>query len=92
MTGETESNYNLIAHPPSVFKREPKLKPCNDKISAFEGNYQSIYQDYVPHEATEVQHRKRVCCKVSGGEKEDMLVRSTNRILENPQLSQEVFN
>jgi len=72
--------------------KEPKLSLIKERVKPFEGNYSSVYQDYVPHTIHKGEkHREH--CKVTEAEKADMIVSTAKRILdEDPSMARQVFN
>ena len=92
MSGHTEYNDYMQPHDRSNQAKEPKLKLVKERVKPFEGNYTSVYQDYVEHKIGENLMNKKECCYVSPQEKEEMIMESAKRIMEDPIMSKQVFN
>jgi hypothetical protein len=73
--------------------KEPKLSLIKEKVKPFEGNYSSVYQDFVPHSVRRAEKKHNEQCRVSEAEKADMIVSTAKRILdEDPAMARQVFN
>lgn len=82
----------MIPHDLHGKNKEPKLTQIKERVKPFEGNYSSVYQDYVAHRL-HPQEKNREHCRVSQAEKEEMIVSTAKRILdEDPAMAREVFN
>lgn len=82
----------MISHDLHARTKEPKLTTVKERVKPFEGNYSSVYQDYVPHRlAPQEKHHEH--CRVTEAEKADMIVSTAKRILdEDPAMARAVFN
>lgn len=82
----------MIRHNLEGRGQEPKLNQVKERVKPFEGNYQSVYQDYVEHKIGESLANTRECCTVTRPEKEEMIVISAKRILDEPEMAKQVFH
>ncbi len=83
----------MIRHANAGKTKEPKLQQVKERVPPFEGNYASVYQDYVDHKiGTTKPINTRDCCIVTPQEKEEMVLMSAKRILEQPEMAKQVFN
>lgn len=69
---------------------EPKLNLSKEKVRPFDGNYQTIYQDYVEHKLGDGE-QERNCCFVTRPEKEQMLLLSARNLLKEPEFAKKVY-
>lgn len=92
MPGETEYIENMKNHQIAGRGKEPKLTQVKEKVKPFEGNYTSVYNDLGQFPIETANVNQRVCCRVTPQEKENMIVDSVQRILDDPKMSRQVFN
>lgn len=71
--------------------KEPKLYQVKERVKPFEGNYNSVYSDYVEHRI-DAEGRKKVCCTVTPQQREEYVVDSVQRIMSDPEMASKVFN
>ena len=91
MPGDSEYTENMKNHNVGGRGKEPKLSQIKERVKPFEGKYSSVYQDYGSQTYIEDQH-KRACCTVTPQEREDMVVDSVQRIMNDPKMAKQVFN
>lgn len=89
---DTEYTENMVKHLLPKKGEEPKLIQNKPKITPFEGNYQSVYQDYVNHPPNHKGKATRDCCHVTRPEMEEMVRSSAQRLIqEEPDMARQVF-
>jgi hypothetical protein len=72
--------------------KEPKLTQVKERVKPFEGNYNSVYSDYVEHNLKDNSPNYKGKCTVSPQQKEDFLTNSIQRIMTNPEMARQIFN
>jgi hypothetical protein len=87
----TEYIDNMKNHELASRGGEPKLTQIKEKVKPFEGNYNSVYQDYTEHKI-DPQSRKKGGCTVTLQQKEEYVMDSVQRIMENPEMARKVFS
>lgn len=88
---ETEYTENMKNHELAGRGKEPKLSQVKERVKPFEGNYNTIYHDYVEHRIDE-QARKKPECTVTLQQREQFVKDSVERIMDNPDMARRVFN
>lgn len=71
---------------------EPKLTQVKEKVKPFEGNYASVYSDYVEHRITDNSPNFKGKCVVTPQQKDEFLSNSVQRIMNNPEMARQIFN
>lgn len=93
MNGESTYNKFMVPHP--IEKATLKAKPEDNFIKnpTYNGNYESESKRLGGCSKPEKKSQDRQCCLVTTKEKEDMLLASTQRIMNSePQLSKAIFS
>lgn len=72
--------------------KEPKLSQVKEKVKPFEGNYTTVYGDLGQGQGGPTNANSRVCCTVTPQEKENMIVDSVNRIMQEPKMAKQIFS
>jgi hypothetical protein len=90
---DTEYNSYMKAHDPKAMLREPKYKAEKEAVGPFEGNYQSVYQDFVDHRIGDKKLFESQALRESAlKEKEALIVIASRRVMEDPVLGPKVFD